>query len=148
MKNIFNKEDNLEIINRINLLEPNATALWGKMSADQMLVHCNKAIEVARGEQDLKIGWGMRLLGKIMKKKAFSGPFRKNSPTAPEFIIKGNYNFEEEKKKLISNFKDFALLGKDAIKIEVHPFWGKMSTEDWNNLMYLHINHHLEQFNL
>ena len=53
-----------------------------------------------------------------------------------------------EKNKLISNFKDFAIQGKDVIKIEVHPFWGKMSTEDWNSLMYLHINHHLEQFNV
>lgn len=148
MKNIFNITDNEAIIERISKLESTSAPLWGKMSVDQMLVHCNKAIDVTRSEQDLKIGWGMRLLGKMMKKKVLSGPFRKNAPTAPEFIIQGNHNFEVEKNKLISNFKDFAIQGKDAIKIEVHPFWGKMSTEDWNSLMYLHINHHLEQFNV
>ncbi|HHT9020342.1 TPA: DUF1569 domain-containing protein [Flavobacterium psychrophilum] len=27
-----------------------------------------------------------------------------------------------------------------------HPFWGKMTDDDWNKLMWNHVDHHLRQF--
>jgi len=41
MNNIFNKQDSLEIIERINKLSPSTPALWGKMDVAKMLAHCN-----------------------------------------------------------------------------------------------------------
>jgi hypothetical protein len=41
IKNIFNAEVVQELIERINQLKPEDKPLWGKMSADQMLAHCN-----------------------------------------------------------------------------------------------------------
>ena len=145
MDSIYNKADNAKIIARINLLTPESKAIWGKMTVDQMLMHTNDAIKVAFGEKELKINFLMRFLGKMMKNKVFNSEFKKNSPTAPEFMYKENFNFETVQKELSTNFSRFAI-GHEAIKIMNHPFWGKMTYEDWNKLMWKHADHHLRQF--
>ena len=43
MKNVFDPAVTAELIHRIEQLNPQSPALWGKMSVDQMLAHCNVA---------------------------------------------------------------------------------------------------------
>jgi hypothetical protein len=145
MKSIYNKNDNAEIIKRINNLTAKSKASWGKMSVDQMLKHTNEAIIVAFGENQIKVNFLMKFLGKMIKEKVFNSEFKKNSPTAKEFIFKDTYDFETSKNELIKNFSRFAE-GEKSIKLTNHPFWGKMTSEDWNKLMYNHVDHHLRQF--
>ncbi len=147
MNSIYDKASNDAIIARINKLTPENKAIWGKMNAGQMLQHCKLASDVAFGKQNLKINFLMKFLGKMLKKKVFyGGEMGKNSPTAKEFIITENVDFEKVKSELISNFSRFASEGKSAIKLMDHPFWGKMTYEDWDALMFKHMNHHLDQF--
>lgn len=47
MKNVFDPAVTAELIHRIEQLTPQSPALWGKMSVDQMLAHCNVAYEMA-----------------------------------------------------------------------------------------------------
>ena len=47
MKNVFDPAVTAELIHRIEQLQPTSPALWGKMSVDQMLAHCNVAYEMA-----------------------------------------------------------------------------------------------------
>jgi Protein of unknown function (DUF1569) len=111
------------------------------------LQHCKLASDVAFGTNTIKVNLLMKLLGKMLKKKVFYGPeMRKNSPTAKEFIITENVDFDKVKSELISNISKFASEGKASIKLMNHPFWGKMTHEDWDALMWKHMNHHLEQF--
>jgi hypothetical protein len=145
MNSIFDKSDNVLIIARINSLTPESQSLWGKMTVDQMLKHTNEALIVAFGENAIKVNFLMRLLGRMMKNKVFNSDFGKNSPTAPEFIFKEHYDFEVTKNELIRNYSRFAK-GHESIKITNHPFWGKMTFEDWNKLMWNHVDHHLRQF--
>lgn len=145
MSSIYNATDNQEIINRINQLNPNSQAQWGKMSVDQMLKHTNEAIIVAFGENELKVNFLIKLLGKMLKNKVFNSDFGKNSPTAKEFIFTDKYDFETSKNNLVKNFSRFAE-GNQSIKLTNHPFWGKMTSEDWNKLMWKHMDHHLRQF--
>ena len=145
MKSIFDSTNNQEMIARINKLSPESQALWGKMKSDQMLKHTNEALIVAFGENTIKVNFLMRLLGRMMKNKVFNSEFKKNSPTAPEFIFNESYDFEVSKKELINNYSRFAK-GHEAIKITNHPFWGKMTHEDWDKLMWNHVDHHLRQF--
>ena len=145
MKSIYNTTDNSALVQRINLLNHDTKAQWGKMSVDQMLKHSTVVVDVAFGKQELKINFLMKLVGKMMKNKVFNSEFKKNSPTAPEFIFKDSYDFENTKNELIKNVQ---LLqdGHNTIKVMDHPFWGKMTYEDWDKLMYNHLDHHLKQF--
>ena len=47
MKNIFDSKETNTVIERLNTLKPETKPLWGKMSADQMLAHCNVTYEMA-----------------------------------------------------------------------------------------------------
>jgi hypothetical protein len=145
MNSIFDKNDNQLVIARINKLTQSSQPLWGKMNVDQMFKHTNEAIIVAFGENNIKVNFLMRLLGKLMKNKVFNSEFRKNSPTAKEFIFTESYDFETSKNELIKNFSRFAE-GHEVIKLTNHPFWGKMTYEDWDKLMWKHVDHHLMQF--
>jgi hypothetical protein len=147
MNSIYNKASSEAMIARINKLTPNSQPLWGKMSVSQMLQHCKLASDVAFGKMDLKINFAMRLLGRLLKKKVFyGGDMKKNSPTAKEFIITDYLEFEKVKADLIANLSRFANEGTSSIQLTNHPFWGKMTSEDWDALMWKHTNHHLEQF--
>jgi hypothetical protein len=145
MNSIFNKNDNETIIKRINSLHPNSKAVWGKMTVDQMLKHTEAAVSVAFSEKELKINFFMKLLGKLLKNKVFNNDFQKNSPTAPEFVFTEKYDFETSKNELIKQFSRFAQ-GEQSITLTTHPFWGKMSSTDWDKLMWKHMDHHLRQF--
>lgn len=147
MNSIYDKAANDSMIARINKLTPESKALWGKMNAAQMCRHCAIAIDIAFGKGDLKVNFLMKLLGKMLKKKVFyGGEMGKNSPTAKEFIITENLDLEKTKAELITNFSRFASEGKSVIKTMNHPFWGKMTYEDWDALMWKHTDHHLKQF--
>jgi len=146
MKNIFNVHDNQELINRINQLEPNSKSVWGIMTVDQMLKHCNDAVLVAFNEKDLNVSFIFKILGKLLKKNVLNSvEFKKNSPTAKEFKYQTNFDFETTKNELIKSITRLQA-GHQAITCMIHPFWGKMNAEDWNNLLWKHLDHHLRQF--
>jgi hypothetical protein len=147
MNSIFDKAETAKISGRINSLTPKSKAIWGKMTVEQMLQHCTLASDVAFGKQDLKINFTLKLLAKMLKKKVFyGGEMRKNSPTAKEFIVTEILDLETTKANLIANFSRFSTEGKSAIQTMNHPFWGKMTYEDWDALLWKHTDHHLRQF--
>ena len=149
MKSLINEESNNELIGRINKLSPESKQEWGKMNVAQMLAHCTVGLKIAFGEIKPKSNFFMKLMGKFFKKKIFAQEnFKKNSPTAKEFIITGKKNFFEEKSILISYLRKCGEKGKDAFSKEPHVFFGKLTVEEWDELMFKHLDHHLKQFGL
>jgi hypothetical protein len=143
---IYSKSDTKKIIARIQSLTSENIALWGTMNVDQMLKHCSAAVDVAYGEKVVEVKWMMKLLGRLVKNKVFNSEFQKNSPTAKEFVFSESYDLEASKLELIQKYSRFSNEGKESIIVMNHPFWGKMSYEDWDKLMWKHIDHHLRQF--
>ncbi len=148
MKNIFNKADVDEIINRINKLDHTSTPHWGKMSVGQMLAHCNVSYNLDQGGKYPPAKGVKKWLLKTFVKPIVVGPkpYKKNSRTAPQFLQTTEKDFEKEKNLLIANLLESQKLGLDHfLKIESHSF-GKLTAEEWNTMFYKHINHHLTQF--
>ena len=147
MKNLFTPAANREMVDRINTLTSDTKPLWGKMTAAQMLAHCQVPLHVALGEKQLKGGLMAFLFGRIAKKQLVKDePFKRNLPTAPSFIVKGDRNFTEEKTELIDLVQRFGKSDAEEIAKRPHPFFGKMNAEEWNTLQYKHLDHHLRQF--
>ncbi len=147
MNSLFDKETNREIITRINQLTPETKNSWGKMSVSQMVSHAQRPLLVAFGDLKLKRGILGILFGNMAKKSMVKPePFKKNMPTDPHFIVKEHGPFEEEKQKLIGLVKRFATEGPDGITKETHPFFGKLTVEEWDILQVKHLDHHLRQF--
>lgn len=148
LPNVFTKEVTEQIIDRINSLNPETSAQWGKMNVAQMLAHCNVTYEMMYDHKHPPTGAFMKFILKMLVKPKVvnESPYPKNSRTAPQFLIVDNKVFEEEKQRLIAYInKTQALGGAHFDQMESHSF-GKLSSNEWNNMMYKHLNHHLEQF--
>lgn len=149
MESIFKPEENKKIIDRINKLTPDTTPLWGTMTVSQMLKHCQQPIKISNGSLKLKSGLMSFLFGRKIKDKMMSPkPFRKNLPTVRQFKITEQLDYKQEKEELVHLVQSFANEGADAIKIDKHPFFGKMNMDEWNTLHWKHLDHHLRQFNV
>lgn len=147
MYDLFNKEDNQKIIERINKINSDSKAQWGKMSAAEMLYHCRQPLRVGFGELKLKHGLMGKLFGNIAKKQVLSDkPFKKGLPTDGNFKPKGNYDLEKEKAGLIELVNKLAEGGPGAITKEPHPFFGSLTPAEWNSITWKHLDHHLLQF--
>lgn len=148
MKNIFSQSVSEEMIQRIDALEPNTKPKWGKMSVSQMLAHCNVTYELTYENKHPKPkGFKKWLLKTFIKKIVVSEkPFKKNGRTAPVFLITNDKEFEIEKTRLINYIKKTQQLGATHFNGKMSHSFGKLSTEEWNNMFYKHLDHHLNQF--
>lgn len=147
MESIFDTSVNQKFIERINSLTPQTKPLWGKMDVTKMMAHCSVGVKIATGEMVLKRNILGLLFGRIAKVVLTNDkPFRKGTMTAKEFVIPDGRNFEEEKNILINYVKRFADEGESVLRKDPHPFFGKLNTDEWNGLMYKHLDHHLRQF--
>lgn len=150
MKNIFDKNEATEVINRINNLSPTTQRLWGKMNVSQMLAHCNVAYEMIYETKHKKPNAFMRFILKNLVKNKVVGeaPYKHNSPTAPQFIIKDQKEFEQEKKRLIAYIEKTLQLGEAHFDNKVSDSFGVLTKTEWSNMMYKHLDHHLTQFDV
>ena len=147
MKSLFQPADRDAIVRRLDALQPDAPRQWGKMSAAQMLRHCAIALETGTGDRPMK----QKLIGKILMpfvKKSILGerPFQKNSPTDPSFVVKNDCDFMAERMRLLALIDRLVQRGPTAASTQTHAFFGKLTGEQWGELMYKHIDHHLQQF--
>lgn len=146
MDNLFEPATAAEVISRIQKLHPTSQAQWGKMNVAQMLAHCQAPMEVYFGEKKVKRQLMGILFGKMVIKKLLSDkPWRKSLPTAREFKIADARDFEVEKNKLVGIVSRFSEEGY-TITSFTHPFFGKMSSQEYALFNYRHLNHHLQQF--
>ena len=149
MKSIFQKESFDEIISRINKLTPTTQRQWGKMNVDQMLAHCTIGLETAIGTKVLSQLLIGKLIGRFFKSMIINEKhFRRNSKTHPGFIIPDKRDFEREKEQLIKLAKQFSEGGEGKCTSNPHSFFGKLTPNEWGVLMYKHIDHHLQQFDV
>ena len=148
MKNIFSNEVSNEVIARIESLTPETKPKWGKMSVSQMLAHCNVTYKMAFSTSRKRPKFLTRLVLKyIVKPMVVSEkPFPKNGKTAPQFLVTDDKNFDEEKSRLIENVKKVQELGSDYFDGKKSITLGKLKSQEWNNMFYKHLYHHLTQF--
>ena len=132
---------------RLDALRPDARRAWGKMDVAQMLAHCQQPLRVALGELQLKrmlIGF---LFGRMAKKQLLSPkPWKPGMPTAPEFKVTDARDFAKEKAALRALVERFGKGGPAALTKAPHPFFGKLTVDEWQALQLRHLDHHLRQF--
>jgi hypothetical protein len=146
MKNLFEPTTAAEIITRLEKIQPAAQPQWGKMNAAQMMAHCQATFEVYFGGLKPKRNLMGIFFGKMAMKRLISNkPWPKSLPTAKEFIIANERDFQIERTKLVQAISQFSNTGQ-TVKYFVHPFFGKVTSGVWGKFSYRHLDHHLLQF--
>ena len=147
MKSLVSQEVLAETRDRLLSLRPDDRALWGRMTATQMVRHLGCAYEMALGDRTARPLKGPPPV--VMKWVALRSGLRwpKNLATTPELVLA----LEEDSK---ASFGE--LVGGTVEKMEAvaagprcaatHPMFGSMTTADWMRWGYLHADHHLRQF--
>ena len=149
MNSLFKEEDLSIMLSRIDNLRPDSQRIWGKMTAAQMLAHCNKSIETAMGKNFIKRVWFGRILGPLAKPSAINNkPFPKNSPTDKSYLFPDKLDFEKEKLTLKTTIKEFYEGGPAGCTTNAHPFFGKFTPGEWGIFTWKHLDHHLRQFGM
>lgn len=147
MNNLFNEADVKALLGRIDKVTAQSVPQWGKMNSAQMMAHCHVLIEVARGQVVVPQVFIGKLIGGLAKKGALGPkPFSKNSPTDKHFLFPTDVDFAEKKSKLQSSLQLFHDGGPDGCTKHPHPFFGKMTPDEWATLQWKHLDHHLRQF--
>jgi len=150
LKNILDLSTQSEIKRRITALNDKSIRLWGKMSVNEMICHCSDQMKMAVGEIPTKYVGNFFLKSFVKHLILLGMPAPKGKvKTVPELKqgVKGTIptTIEQDKKTLLSFVQTF----KNKIDKNsnvVHPAFGKLTTEQWARLCYLHLDHHLKQF--
>ncbi len=148
MKNLYNAAQVQEVKQRVASLRPDSARQWGSMTAPQAMAHCCTSMEMALGDKNLPRVFAGRLLGWIVKPLALKddAPMRRNSPTMPELVVRGDRNLDAERTRLVTLIDRFAAAGPAGCTTHPHSFFGPLTPDEWGILMYKHLDHHLRQF--
>lgn len=145
MQSIFEDEAYTEIKSRINKLNENSKANWGKMNVSQMAWHCQGPLNILLQKEDygMKPSW----LAKLFFKKSLYNdkPWRKGLPTAKFLKTRDQKDFNSEKAKLEALI-DEVYAQRDKSDWEPHPAFGYFTAQQWGQMQYKHLDHHFKQF--
>ena len=146
MKSVFEASTREELKKRINSLNEQSNAQWGKMDVFQMLKHCTLQEDMVSGKIKIKRALPGRLFGGFMLKKVLKDerPFGKNSPTSSKLkTLNETGDIEHQKRELINRIEQYASYTHQNF---IHPFFGPMTQEQIGFFVYKHLDHHLRQF--
>lgn len=147
MKNIFKSMHSEEVLKRIDQLTPYAQPQWGKMNVAQMLAHCSAFQDIAMGNSFPPRGWLGKLVGRFAKPIMYNDKtLPRNMSTIPTILIEDDRDFEREKELLKEKIILFQNNGPEKCTTHPHPFFGKLTSEQWGIGVYKHLDHHLTQF--
>ncbi len=137
---------------RLDQLKPDTQPIWGKMNSAQMLAHLNVGYDIATDKLDPKPSGFAKFMVKLFGIKKLvcneNPPYKKNSRTAPIFLISDEREFETEKAKLAASIKEAAERGTAHYEGKNNPTFGVLSASEWSCQMQKHLEHHFNQFGI
>ncbi|MFA6954459.1 MAG: DUF1569 domain-containing protein [Thermoanaerobaculia bacterium] len=147
MNSLLNEADRDALLRRIETLQPAASRQWGKMNSAQMLAHLCVAMNDATGGRPAKQSFLGKIVTPLIRSSIFGEkPFGKNAPTDPTYVVSDEHDFAAERLRLVALINRFAERGTLGATGQMHPFFGKLTAEEWGKLTWKHIDHHLRQF--
>jgi hypothetical protein len=148
MEDLFDPASAEQLRQRIQSVTPASPRQWGKMSAEQMMEHCARGLEMGTGKTKPPRVFIGRLLAPLVKKKALEDGelMRRDSPTAPFLIVSETPELDAARARLLAAFDRFVAGGEAGCTTHPHAFFGELTPAEWSKIMHKHLDHHLRQF--
>jgi len=141
-----------EFIPLISHIDRLSSPRWGKMNAQQMVEHVSGFFRLSTKKLAFPLITPHEQLAKYYAFLMSEKEFRENTkaPVLPDEPLPHRYatmdeaiaDLEEQVKSFFDYFRDDA-----AIKT-LHPVFGELNFEEWVQLHYKHVKHHLKQFGI
>lgn len=151
MSNILQAESRAAILKRLSTLSPSSNRLWGTMTAQQMLCHVTDQLRMALGEVPAPRR-GSFLHRTLIKKLILLGiPAPKGKiKTVPELDQKKSgtqpTTFDGDRDALQHSIEKFITMQESALT--PHSMFGTLTKQEWGRLIYIHLQHHFQQFGI
>lgn len=144
----FDSKTTEETFKRLEKITYVSKPEWGKMNSAQMLAHLNVTYNLAYDKVHSPANFFTKILLKLLVKPIVTNEksYKKNSHTAPIFIITDERDFEKEKSIFINNVKETESNGVAFFEGKVSSSFGVMTSKEWSTQFYKHIDHHFKQF--
>src|SRR4029453_2383953 len=146
MKTIWETAAQRELSDRLLTLSADRRALWGKMSAQQMVCPLTESLKMALGELPVAPKNLPLRYPPLKQLVIYLAPFPKNAPTAPELVIAATPNEWARDVRTLTTLMDrFAARGPAGPWVD-HPAFGRLSPRAGGGLVYRHRDPPLSQF--
>ena len=129
---------------RLSALSPEATRLWGSMSADQMLWHVNQFLSFALGEGTYEKRKSPIPLP-IFRFAILHLPWPRSAPTHPTAVATAEHDFEAERSRCLALIDRFVSRPVDG-PWPVDPVFGAVNGKFASRMRAKHLDHHFRQF--
>jgi len=148
MNSLFDTATAAQIKERIRRLEPGSNRQWGKMNPAQAVAHCATTMEWAVGDSFAPRMFIGRILGPLVKSKVLKegAVMKRNTPTAKSLVVADERELGKERERLCALIDRFSTGGPQGCTKHAHTFFGPLTPDEWAQLMYKHLDHHLRQF--
>jgi hypothetical protein len=70
----------------------------------------------------------------------------RNAPTAHSLVVADEGDLGKERERLCALIGHFSMGGRQRCTKRAHTFFGSLTPDEWAQLMYKHLDHHLRQF--
>ncbi len=146
--NFLEPSANAALVSRLFQLMPDAQRRWGTLTAGQMLVHCADQLRVSRGDKpvtSLRVPGLLKPLLKWYFVTRFK-QFKPNMKTLYELDANGGMtppvSFATDHAALLDLLQPsrYSPAGLD------HPLFGHLSAQEFGEITWKHLDHHLRQF--
>jgi hypothetical protein len=148
MKTLSNASDQSELLHRMSSVRPDSQALWGVMSAHQMICHLSDSFRAALGQKDVSPSTTF-FKRTLLKWTALwlPVPWPHGFKTRPEMDQRQGGTPPTEFASDLETFRNlFSRFCAFKGKFAPHAILGPMSHAERMRHAYLHIDHHLRQF--
>ena len=142
--------DKEQIKSKLTNLSVDETPIFGKMNAQQMIEHLSFIVQISNGEvkanyyvSDEKAARRKPFLETNSElQMGFRAPILSEDPIPEKFSSK-----EKAIQDLLHQIDKFEKYHQQN-RLENHPFFGELNSEQWKKFQVKHFTHHFKQFNL
>ncbi len=144
-------EPKLEIaLKYLDQLHPETKPSWGSLSAQEMVEHLTDTLRIANGKSHFPLVTPEKHQEKSIEFLMSNSPIQKDlqASFAPEERTLRNENISDAIDEFTEEWISFEEHYEDNTKRELHPYFGKLNFEEWQQLNKKHLSHHFLQFGL
>jgi hypothetical protein len=148
MKSLWDERARGEILRRAERLTPETPALWGRMTAGEMLAHVVQGMKLGLGEMQAKPRQSPFRYWPLKHLFVYWIPFPKGAPAPREIVTRGKtHDWDVNRLALRESIQRFGALDRRS-RWPVHPVFGPLTGSAWGALGWRHLDHHFRQFGI